>query len=227
MALPSAGPTDCSSGLSARIFNNFRYDNPWQASQGGVAVGTLVCPTTPNGFGYRCSAITTGITASGEPTWPVVLTNTVVDGGVTWTCQDVANPTGKAHPPAGQFGYVFTSADLDGFRLLAYNQAKAIATSSRPTTARPSTTRRRPEHQQRHADDHRLWHVVKDTDSAVTTTDASWHFTCPAGKGGDYFVSGCLAYSATLTATDVEIDILINGTTVDAHPGRAARRPTR
>jgi hypothetical protein len=196
MALPSAGPTDCSSGLSARIFNNFRYDNPWQASQGGVAVGTLVCPTTPNGFGYQVHAITTGITAGGEPTWPIILTNTVVDGGVTWTCQDVANPTGKAHPPAGYFGYVFTSADLDGFRLLAYNQAKAICdelaadycaaeyntvagqslTSGAITIINYGTS-------------------VKDTDSAVAT-GASWHFTCPTGKGGDYVVAANIAFSA-------------------------------
>lgn len=125
MALPSAGPTDCSSGLSNRIFNNLRYDNPWQAGA-TVAVGALACPTTPNGFGYKCTSITTGITAGGEPTWPVILTNTVVDGGVTWTCQDVANPTAKNHAPSTQFGYAYSSNDLDYFRLLAYDIAKAI-----------------------------------------------------------------------------------------------------
>lgn len=126
MALPSAGAPDCSSGLSARLFNNLRYDNPWKASQSGVAVGTLCCPTSPAGIGFRCSAITTGITGGSEPTWPSILTNTVVDGGVTWTAQDVANPSGKAHTPTGQFGYVLTANDLDGFRLLAYDLAKGI-----------------------------------------------------------------------------------------------------
>ena len=127
MPLPSAGGTDCSSGLSARIFNNFRYDNPWQASQGGVVVGTLCCPTVPAGIGFRCTAITTGITGGSEPTWPTILTNMVVDGGVTWTAQDVANPSGKTHPPTSFFGYALTSADLDGFRVLAYNTAQAVA----------------------------------------------------------------------------------------------------
>jgi len=126
MPLPSAGGTDCSSGLSARIFNNFRYDNPWQASQGGVVVGTLCCPTVPAGIGFRCTAITTGITGGSEPTWPTILTNMVVDGGVTWTAQDVANPSGKTHPPPGSFGYLFTANDLDGFRLLAYDTARAV-----------------------------------------------------------------------------------------------------
>jgi len=126
MPLPSPGPTDCSSGLSARIFNNFRYDNPWQASQGGVVVGTLCCPTVPAGIGFRCTAITTGITGGSEPTWPTILTNMVVDGGVTWTAQDVANPSGKTHPPTSFFGYALTSADLDGFRVLAYDTARAV-----------------------------------------------------------------------------------------------------
>lgn len=126
MALPSAGAPDCSGGLSARLFNNLRYDNPWKASQSGVAVGTLCCPTTPAGIGFRCSAITTGITGISEPTWPAILTNTVVDGGVTWTAQDVANPSGRAHTPTGQFGYVLTANDLDGFRLLAYDLAKGV-----------------------------------------------------------------------------------------------------
>lgn len=126
MALPSSGAPDCSSGLSARIFNNLRYDNPWKASQTGVTVGTLCCPTTPAGIGFRCSAITTGVTGGSEPTWPSILTNTVVDGGVTWTAQDVANPSGKAHTPTGQFAYVLTANDLDGFRLLAYDLAKGV-----------------------------------------------------------------------------------------------------
>lgn len=123
-----SGVTDCSTSpsLSKRIYDDMRYDNPWQASQSGVIVGTLVCPTTPNGFGFKCTAITTGITGGSEPTWPTTLTNTVVDGGVTWTCQDVAFPSGKGHPPVGQFGYAMTVSDFDGFRLLAYDIAKAI-----------------------------------------------------------------------------------------------------
>lgn len=196
MALPSAGPTDCSSGLSARIFNNLRYDNPWQATQSGVQVGTLCCPTVPNGIGYKCTAITTGITGNVEPTWPLVLTNTVVDGGVTWTAQDVANPTGKAHPPAGQFGYLFTSADLDGFRLLAYDIAKGVADEigggSDYCAAEYNTTAGQS------IPNNTVTIVnygtsVKDTDAAVTT-GASWHFTCPTGKGGEYIVAANIAW---------------------------------
>ncbi len=58
------------------------------------AVGDLVAPGTLNGKIYRCSAITTGITDTEEPAWPTTLTNTVVDGGVTWICDAVTATDG-------------------------------------------------------------------------------------------------------------------------------------
>lgn len=62
--------------------------NYWRASD-TVAVGARYIPSEgkKNGSFYRCTAITTGITAATEPNWnsaPAV-GNTVVDGGVTWT----------------------------------------------------------------------------------------------------------------------------------------------
>lgn len=50
------------------------------------AVGDLCVPTTLNGYLYRATAITTGVTGSTQPSWPTVVGNTVTDGGVTWTC---------------------------------------------------------------------------------------------------------------------------------------------
>jgi len=48
-------------------------------------LGVFVRPTVENGFRYE--ATTAGTTAAGEPAWPLVLGNTVVDGTVTWTCR--------------------------------------------------------------------------------------------------------------------------------------------
>jgi len=57
-----------------------------QASHAYTA-GTIVIPTTPNGFAYTASA---GTTASGaDPVWPTVPGGTVTDGGVTWTLNAV------------------------------------------------------------------------------------------------------------------------------------------
>ncbi len=50
------------------------------------AVGDLCVPTTLNGYLYRATAITTGVTGSTQPSWPTTVGATVTDGGVTWTC---------------------------------------------------------------------------------------------------------------------------------------------
>lgn len=57
--------------------------NETDYTAGVKTLGQIVEPTTPNGFVYMCVV---GGTASSEPTWPVILGNTVVDGGVTWRC---------------------------------------------------------------------------------------------------------------------------------------------
>lgn len=60
----------------------------WAAAS-PYAVGAYVIPTAAHltGSYYKCTAITTGISGGTEPVWPTLLGNTVVDGGVTWTCE--------------------------------------------------------------------------------------------------------------------------------------------
>ena len=47
-------------------------------------MGTIVIPTSPNGYLYQAAA-STASTGSVQPTWPTVVGETVVDGGVIWT----------------------------------------------------------------------------------------------------------------------------------------------
>ena len=54
----------------------------------GWAIGRSVVPTLRNGYLYRVTAA--GTSAPAEPAWPVAISATVVDGGVTWTCADLA-----------------------------------------------------------------------------------------------------------------------------------------
>jgi hypothetical protein len=55
-----------------------------RAATTAYTVGQIVRPATGNGYLYQCSAA--GTTASGLPTYPTVVGQTVADGTVTWTC---------------------------------------------------------------------------------------------------------------------------------------------
>lgn len=50
------------------------------------ALDDLCVPSTLNGFLYRVTSVTTGVTGASEPAWPTTVGATVIDGGVRWTC---------------------------------------------------------------------------------------------------------------------------------------------
>jgi hypothetical protein len=64
----------------------------WQASHTYAVNNRVVVPVASVGtnnakFVYQATAITTGVSGSTQPAWPTTVGNTVVDGGVTWTCR--------------------------------------------------------------------------------------------------------------------------------------------
>lgn len=64
--------------------------NSWtvqRANSTVYALGDVVRPVSTNGFIYR--ATTAGTTGASIPTYPTVLGQTVVDGGVTWECYGI------------------------------------------------------------------------------------------------------------------------------------------
>jgi hypothetical protein len=57
----------------------------WAATR-KTARGEWVIPTVPNGYKYRSTGSADVNAGSSEPTWPTIVSNTVSDGSVTWTC---------------------------------------------------------------------------------------------------------------------------------------------
>lgn len=63
------------------------WNRVWVAST-TYAVGDIRKPTQPNRNGFRYKVMAqTGAAGSSEPTWPLELGVSVVDGGVTWQCE--------------------------------------------------------------------------------------------------------------------------------------------
>lgn len=84
--------------------------DPWVANAAHV-MGDFVVPTvTPTAFQYEATAIAGGgLSGASEPTWPVVVGNTVVDNQVTWTCRaltpDVSKMGLTSNVTLGSFEY--------------------------------------------------------------------------------------------------------------------------
>ena len=68
----------------------------WQATHAYAALA-YVRPVTPNSLQYQTTA--GGPSGGSEPTWPLVVGNTVIDGSVTWTCVGDMNAPGLGAPP--------------------------------------------------------------------------------------------------------------------------------
>lgn len=79
----------------------------WTGSH-DYALGDRVIPTVDNGFWYEVTT-DSGSSGGGEPTWPTIVGNTVVDSGVTWTCKGSYGgfPTPHIAQPIFMDGYIF------------------------------------------------------------------------------------------------------------------------
>lgn len=89
----------------------------WAAST-AYALNDRAVPTTRNGYVYKVTVA--GTSGASEPTWPTVIGNTVVDGGVTWECEEqywsasTAYAQGDQITPYNGQTYVCTLAGTSG-----------------------------------------------------------------------------------------------------------------
>jgi hypothetical protein len=89
--LPTAGGYTVGGVSVGAVTRTTTVANSWavqRANSTAYALGDVVRPATGNTFLYR--ATTAGTTGASIPTYPTVLGQTVVDGGVTWECYGLA-----------------------------------------------------------------------------------------------------------------------------------------
>lgn len=85
--------------LGAAVSTFWKVITEWDGEHTYTS-GDYVEPTVLNGYCYEATAVT-GDTGATEPIWPTTAGNTVVDGGVTWTC--------RAYPAEEQIAATYDS----------------------------------------------------------------------------------------------------------------------
>lgn len=78
-------------GDLARPCHNFAYhkiNTTTPVQRSATVIGTMVRPTTANGYVYECTTTAGAMTSLTEPTWPTTPGDTVSDGSNTWTCRE-------------------------------------------------------------------------------------------------------------------------------------------
>lgn len=85
------------------------YEGPNKWSNSSHVVGDLVIPTSENNYWYEC--ITAGTGDITEPTWPIILGESVTEaaGGTVWECKGEYGGFPSPHVPTPMFmdGYIF------------------------------------------------------------------------------------------------------------------------
>lgn len=86
------------------------YTGPLRWVTGAYAVGDLVIPTTgnENGYWYKVT-VSDGASGATEPTWPIIIGDTVSADGVTYQCMGQYGGFPTPHIPTPSFmdGYIF------------------------------------------------------------------------------------------------------------------------
>lgn len=126
-----AGTGYAAGGLTATGASlTYTAANSWAVSRANstaYAQGDIVRPATGNGFLYR--ATVAGTSGGSIPTYPTVVGQTVVDGGVTWTNIGTGVLVLDAVDPA------WTSATFSGVRYMILYDSTPATDATRPLIA--------------------------------------------------------------------------------------------
>ena len=103
------------------------------ASGHTYAADDRVVPTVGNGFYYQ--AIDGGVSAGTEPTWPIYLGETVVDGGITWEAKGYTNTAGP-----WQAGYDYQVGQQVKVTLGGIDYLQAVSAAGKSGATAPAWT---------------------------------------------------------------------------------------
>lgn len=84
-AFNSAAGTPGSTADDPDYLIELATESKWKPNH-NYALGDLTMPRVPNGYVYEVT-VDVGSSSGAEPVWPVVIDDTVVDGGLTWKCK--------------------------------------------------------------------------------------------------------------------------------------------
>ncbi len=201
ITLSIASFTACkaSSSPDAITFNSLIgkvHNLPWVAST-SYAQDAKVRPTQPNRNGYQYKKQNSGShsTSASEPTWPMGYGQTVVDGGVTWVCEELED----TWHPVGH---------IKGTTLTFYAGPNASSTKGRTysgITETVATYKREPILTIIPASSGTVIHncMESGTDAARMTYTGGWNRTDMSTQTGETWYSGQIGWGNAFQASSI------------------------
>lgn len=102
----TVGATVTDGSVTWKCSGSYTPQNIWAANT-AYALGTIVIPMTETGYYYKCTV--SGISASTEPDWPLVVGDSIINGDLTWECVGQYGGFPSPHIPTPVYldGYIF------------------------------------------------------------------------------------------------------------------------
>lgn len=172
------------------------WNRQWVAST-TYATNDIRRPTGANRNGYRYKITAGGGSTSGssEPTWPTLIGATVVDNGVTWTCEGLEDTW-------------YAIQSINGTTVLIDNDPSALANAGRGyagTTETVATYKRQPIALNMAAafNSTTTANVVQDSGTAASpiTFSGGWDRTAMTAQSGETWCSGQNGWGAAISAS--------------------------
>jgi hypothetical protein len=161
-------------------------------------------PTQTNRNGFRYRVTTAGTSGSSEPVWPDILTGTVTDGSVVWTCYEVEDTWYALRNISG------TTLTLDGAP--SATTGTVVARGYSGVTETVATYKREPVLAAIQTDFNATINAVNDsgTTSSLITFEGGWDRSAMSSKSGESWTSGRTGYGWGVGSPGSQVNFELN-----------------